>query len=207
MVRQRVKKDSPAAPQSTASPRDLVSGPASEGDRWHSDARSVRVRRSGCPGRRWCLQQRRTSGTQLGGRSRGHLSPVLTEDRRPLVASNEKPLPVNATEALERLGRMPLHESSMEALLQTVADLAKTVTPGNPEASVTLLVNDNPRTVVSTGQLAVDLDETQYERGHGPCLHAARSGELTEIADTRTETRWRDYAQRAVQRGNLSSLS
>jgi GAF domain-containing protein len=123
------------------------------------------------------------------------------------VASNEKPLPVNATEALERLGRMPLHESSMEALLQTVADLAKTVTPGNPEASVTLLVNDNPRTVVSTGQLAVDLDETQYERGHGPCLHAARSGELTEIADTRTETRWRDYAQRAVQRGNLSSLS
>jgi GAF domain-containing protein len=61
--------------------------------------------------------------------------------------------------------------------------------------------------VASTGQLAVDLDETQYERGHGPCLHAARTGELTEIADTRTESRWRDYAQRAAEAGNLSSLS
>jgi GAF domain-containing protein len=95
----------------------------------------------------------------------------------------------------------------MEGLLQTVADLAKTVMPGNPEASVSLLVKDKPSTVVSTGQLAVDLDETQYERGHGPCLHAARTGELTEIADTRTESRWSDYAQRAAKAGNLSSLS
>jgi GAF domain-containing protein len=79
--------------------------------------------------------------------------------------------------------------------------------PGNPEASVTVLVKDKPSTVASTGQLAVDLDETQYERGHGPCLHAARTGQLTEIADTRTEDRWRDYAQRAAEAGNLSSLS
>jgi GAF domain-containing protein len=75
------------------------------------------------------------------------------------------------------------------------------------ETSVTLLVKDHPTTVAHTGQLAIDLDETQYERGHGPCLHAARTGELTEIADTRTDIRWRDYTQRAVARGNLSSLS
>jgi GAF domain-containing protein len=95
----------------------------------------------------------------------------------------------------------------MDSLLQTVADLAKTVMPGNPEASVTLLVKDSPTTVASTGRLAVDLDETQYERGHGPCLHAARTGELTEIADTRTDSRWRDYSLRAAEHGNLSSLS
>jgi GAF domain-containing protein len=53
----------------------------------------------------------------------------------------------------------------------------------------------------------VDLDETQYERGHGPALHAARTGELTEIADTRNDSRWRDYSQRAAEAGNLSSLS
>ena len=61
--------------------------------------------------------------------------------------------------------------------------------PGDPETSVTLLIRNRPTTVATTGQLAVDLDESQYDRGHGPCLHAARSGELTEIADTRTETR------------------
>jgi GAF domain-containing protein len=123
------------------------------------------------------------------------------------VATSEPRHPANAAEALERLGRLSLRELSMDSLLQTVADLAKTVLPGNPEASVTLLVKDRPATVVSTGQLAVDLDETQYDRGHGPCLHAARTGEFTEIADTRTDSRWRDYAEHAAQRGNLSSLS
>jgi GAF domain-containing protein len=95
----------------------------------------------------------------------------------------------------------------MEDLLQTIADLAKTVMPGNPETAVTLLVKDHPTTVASTGQLATDLDEAQYERGHGPCLHAARTGELTEITDTRTDSRWPDYMPRAAEHGALSSLS
>jgi GAF domain-containing protein len=123
------------------------------------------------------------------------------------VASDQNPQPANADEALERLGRLSLREVSMDSLLQTVSDLTKTVMPGNPEASVTLLVKHDPTTVVSTGQLAVDLDERQYERGHGPCLHAARTGELTVIADTRTDTRWPDYLPRAVEHGCLSSLS
>ena len=113
----------------------------------------------------------------------------------------------NATETLERLGRLSLRDLSMEGLLQTVADLTKTVMPGHPEASVTLLVNGSPHTVASTGQLATDLDEAQYDRGHGPCLHAARTGELIEIADTRTDSRWLDYMSRAAEHGALSSLS
>jgi len=123
------------------------------------------------------------------------------------VASSHVPQPVNATEALERLGRLSLRELSMESLLQTVADLAKSVLPGNAEASVSLLVKDIPTTVVSTGQLALDVDESQYERDHGPCLHAARTGEMVVIADTRTDSRWPDYARRAAEHGNLSSLS
>jgi GAF domain-containing protein len=102
---------------------------------------------------------------------------------------------------------LSLRELSMDNLLQTVAELSKSVLPGNPETSVSLLVKDQPRTVVSTGQLAVALDERQYERGHGPCLHAARTGELTEIPDTRTDRRWPDYLPRAVEAGILSSLS
>jgi GAF domain-containing protein len=95
----------------------------------------------------------------------------------------------------------------MEYLLQTVADLTRAVMPGHPEASVTLVVKDHPTTVATTGQLALDLDEKQYERGHGPCLHAARTGELTEIADMRTDARWPDYSPRAAESGALSSLS
>jgi GAF domain-containing protein len=123
------------------------------------------------------------------------------------VADIQKPQPADADEALQRLGRLSLRELSMDSLLQTVADLTKTVMPGSPEASVLLLVKDRPTTVVSTGELATDLDETQYEKGHGPCLHAARTGEVTEIPDTRAEDRWPDYTPRAVEHGNLSSLS
>jgi GAF domain-containing protein len=115
--------------------------------------------------------------------------------------------PVSAAQALERLGRVSLRDHSMESLLQSVVDLTTTVVPGDTEASITLLVKDSPTTVVSSGRLATDLDETQYDRGHGPCLHAARTGELTEVGDTRTDRRWPDYMPRAAGHGNLSSLS
>ena len=123
------------------------------------------------------------------------------------MASSHNSHTANAAEALERLGRLSLRDLSMEGLLQTVADLTKTVMPGHIEASVSLLVKDGPSTVASTGRLATDLDESQYDRGHGPCLHAARTGELIEIADTRTDSRWPDYMPRAAEYGALSSLA
>src|SRR5829696_5090131 len=108
-------------------------------------------------------------------------APGVSRTGGPAVADAQDPQPAGAAEALERLGGLSLRELSMDSLLHTVADLTKTVMPGNPEASVLLLVKDRPTTVVSTGSLATELDETQYEKGHGPCLHAARTGEVTEI--------------------------
>jgi GAF domain-containing protein len=134
-------------------------------------------------------------------RGRG-VSPGSTHRKRADVSTQP-----TATQALEELGRLSLREHNMQSLLQKVADLAKRVMPGDPETSITVLVNDKPTTVVYTGQLAVDCDESQYGRGYGPCLHAASTGELTEIADARAETRWREYMQLAVERGSLSSLS
>lgn len=112
-----------------------------------------------------------------------------------------------AREALERLGRLSLRETSMESLLEAVAETAKSVMPGHIEASVFIMTPRRALTVVSTGQLATELDEVQYHEHQGPCLHAAATGELTEIPDTRTEPRWADYARRAAERGNRSSLS
>ncbi|WP_442929171.1 ANTAR domain-containing protein [Modestobacter sp. VKM Ac-2985] len=95
----------------------------------------------------------------------------------------------------------------MESVLQTVADLVKQVLPGEIEASISLLANDRATTTVYTGKLALDLDESQYGRGHGPCLHAASTGELVEIHDARTEERWPEYSRVAWERGSGSSLS
>jgi GAF domain-containing protein len=123
------------------------------------------------------------------------------------VVSNDGSSSTRARQVLDQLGRLSLREQSVDTLLQRVVDLSKSVMPGEPEASILVMVRDRPTTVVSTGDLAVRLDETQYADGHGPCMHAATSGELTEITDTRTDTRWPDYARRAAAEGNLSSLS
>ena len=109
--------------------------------------------------------------------------------------------------ALEQLGSLTLREHSMETLLQRVVELTKLVMPSRTEASILLMEGDRPTTPVFTGKLALDCDEIQFGRGHGPCMHAATSGELTEVPDTRTETRWRDYMDGAVEHGALSSLS
>jgi GAF domain-containing protein len=112
-----------------------------------------------------------------------------------------------ADQALDELGQLLLREQFMEVALQEVVDSAKQVLPGDLETSVSVLFQDFPTTVVYTDQLAVDCDERQYAHGDGPCLHAATSGQLTEIADAQAETRWRDYVQEAAERGALSSLS
>lgn len=113
----------------------------------------------------------------------------------------------DARTALEQLGRIALREHSMDSLLQRVVDLARDVMPGDNEASVLVLVKDQPSTVVHSGRLALDCDERQYARGEGPCLEAARTGQVVEVVDSRGETRWPDYARAAAAAGALSSLS
>jgi GAF domain-containing protein len=123
------------------------------------------------------------------------------------MSSTDPSGPLDPVEALERLGHLAFREHCLKSLLQSVAELAKEVMPGDLEASVSLLINDRPSTAVFTGQLALDCDESQYGRGYGPCLHAASTGEMVEIPDAQTETRWRDYMEHAVEHGALSSLS
>ena len=88
------------------------------------------------------------------------------------MAGSRIPVPGNAAAALLHLGRLSLRELSVESLLQTIADLIAGALPGDLETSVTLLVKDAPSTVAFTGQVALDLDETQDARGPGPCLPA-----------------------------------
>ena len=102
---------------------------------------------------------------------------------------------------------MTLDNESMDSVLNTVAALAKQTIPRVAEASVTLVLSDKAETAAFTGQLARDLDESQYGRGYGPCLEAAVGGDVQEITDARTDTRWGDYPRTCVERGALSSLS
>jgi hypothetical protein len=115
--------------------------------------------------------------------------------------------PLDIQDAFAELGQLTFDDTSMDAMLERIAQLAKQIIPGVAEASVSLVINDKAITAAYTGQLALELDELQYGRGYGPCLEAAIGRDLQEITDTRRETRWGDYTQECVKRGAMSSLS
>ena len=110
-------------------------------------------------------------------------------------------------DAFRELAQIDLSEHSVESVLTTISELVKRTLPGADEVSVTFLEGDVPRTVAFTGELAIDLDERQYERGYGPCLDGTAAGQIVAIADMTTESRWPDWARTAAERGCRSSLT
>jgi GAF domain-containing protein len=92
-------------------------------------------------------------------------------------------------------------------VLTEVVQIARRALPGSEACSITLIRDEKPFTAAFDGQMSLDADELQYERGYGPCLDAGRAGELFVVSDMRAEQRWPDYALHAAERGVGSSLS
>ena len=110
-------------------------------------------------------------------------------------------------DAFAQLGRIKLSETDLNGVFQQVADLAKRTIPGASEVSVTLVKDKNAHTPAFTGELALAVDEAQYEAGYGPCLDAAVSTSTQHVADMSSENRWPDWTPRARKAGAHSSLS
>src|SRR5579863_3896201 len=115
--------------------------------------------------------------------------------------------PLDPLVAFAELGRMKLGESDLRAVLGRVAELARQTLPGMAGASVTLVESYRAYTVAFSGQLALDLDETQYQEGFGPCLEVAQSAGTVTVPDMAAETRWPAFARQALAGGVRSSLS
>lgn len=111
------------------------------------------------------------------------------------------------SEAFRLPPRLDAEPHTTTTVLAAVADLALKSTPPAAAVSITVLTGDRPTTPVSTSQVAVDLDEAQYDQGYGPCLDAILAGDIMEMVDARAEARWPAFATAAVQAGALSVLS
>jgi GAF domain-containing protein len=114
---------------------------------------------------------------------------------------------LDPTDAFAELGRIKLNETDLDGVMRKVADLAKRAVAGVDEASVTLVRGRRAQTAAFTGDLALDLDERQYEDGGGPCLDAAASTETVVVPDLAAEKRWPGYISHALEAGVRSSLS
>ena len=115
--------------------------------------------------------------------------------------------PMDPHEAFAELGRIRLADVDIDTLLDKIAQLAKRTIPGASEVSVTLLRGSHPQTAAFTGELALSLDEKQYERGYGPCMDAAETNTSLMVPATGTEQRWPGWAETAAKAGAHSSLS
>ena len=107
----------------------------------------------------------------------------------------------------QELAGVVLVGRDLSDVLSEVVAIARRALPGSEATSITLIRDERAFTAAFDGQLAMDADEMQYERGHGPCLDAGRAGALFIVEDMRTEERWPDYARHAAERGVGSSLS
>lgn len=115
--------------------------------------------------------------------------------------------PMDPADAFAELGRIKLSDTDVNGVLAKIAELAKHTIPGTDEVSVTLVRDKGAHTAAFTGELALSLDESQYEHGHGPCLDASAAGISFSVPNMNDENRWPQWAARAAQAGVNSSLS
>lgn len=113
----------------------------------------------------------------------------------------------NLTDLHESLASVVHADRELADVLTEITGIARRAMPSIEAASVTLIRGDKPFTAGFDGQMALDADELQYERGYGPCMDAARAGQMLLVDDMRNEQRWPDYAHDAVAHSVLSSLS
>ena len=109
--------------------------------------------------------------------------------------------------AFAQLGRIRLHDTDLEGVLDTIARLAKRTIHGADDVSVTLIRDNKAQTAASTGDLALRSDKDQYASGHGPCLDAATAAATLSVPDMAGETRWPQWTPQALHNGVRSSLS
>lgn len=110
-------------------------------------------------------------------------------------------------DALKALARLSLRDRDLGDILGEVTRIATTAVPGAESTSITLIRDERGFTAAHDGQMALDADELQYDRGYGPCLDAGRTGLVLLVTDMREENRWPDYAAAVVANGVLASLS
>jgi transcriptional regulator with GAF, ATPase, and Fis domain len=111
------------------------------------------------------------------------------------------------TAALDRLAGTFAEEEELLVVLQRVCQQVIHAVPDAEIASITLLRDGAPYTATATGDRAHPVDQAQYDAGRGPCLEAARTGELQRVKVTDAAQRWPEFAAAADESAIVAYLS
>jgi GAF domain-containing protein len=137
----------------------------------------------------------------------GHDDFLRADPLLPAESAGIAPTVCTAAQTYAVLGFLVHADQSMTELLTQVAELAQQVIPGAEDISITVIDQGKPRSVAFTGTLAAMLDERQYEDGYGPCVEAARTGQVIEIGDTAHDTTYPHFSRLAARQGVQRTLS
>jgi GAF domain-containing protein len=110
-------------------------------------------------------------------------------------------------QALTDLGDLLAREEELGRVLQRSVNQVVKAVPGADMASVSVLRGDAAETVASTSEQVWAIDSEQYAAGEGPCLEAARTGQLVRVGVAETRERWPAFARSARAAGVGSFLS
>jgi GAF domain-containing protein len=110
--------------------------------------------------------------------------------------------------SIDALTQFLVGEQTMGETLGRVAAHGERAIPGADLTGLTLLTKQGrPTTAVCTDPETLSVDQIQYEHGDGPCLTSFREMRIISVPRMKTETRWPEVAQTAIDKGVRSSLS
>jgi GAF domain-containing protein len=138
--------------------------------------------------------------------------PVLDEDEVRPEEPKEEPKEYirrldEVSDDLKQLADVLTAEEEVGRVLQRSVDQLVESVPGADMASVTVLSGEAGETVASSNERVWAIDSDQYAAGDGPCLEAARTGEVVRVGVEEALERWPGFTRSARAAGVASYLS
>jgi GAF domain-containing protein len=113
----------------------------------------------------------------------------------------------DVTDALAELSQILDQEEDLAAIMERVCHQVVSAIPDADLASVTVLRDGVPETLAWTDHLTLVVDRAQYDVDEGPCLEAARSGQIQPVPVSDAAQRWPAFAKAASDLGIGSYLA
>lgn len=98
--------------------------------------------------------------------------------------------PEQRADLADALGSSIDTEDGLNDALRVLVALARTAIAGASSAGVSVTVSGRTFTAVHSDARTLIVDSEQYEAGDGPCLHAARTGDIVRINAVAGHPRW-----------------
>jgi GAF domain-containing protein len=109
--------------------------------------------------------------------------------------------------SLAELSTVLVGDQSIGDTLTRVARLAVESVPPALFAGITMIVDDQVSTRAFTDPASPEIDQAQYDSGHGPCLEAFRRSRTIVVDSLADDDRWPEFADAAMAHGVRSTLS